>query len=244
MEYTHIDREDIQKTLKEAHNWKAAGPDSIPNFWWKQLYAIHNHLAVQFNQMIENHQLIPNWMAEGRTVLIPKTNNTNDPKNYRPITCLNTMYKLLTGILARKMSEFISSNNLMPIEQKGCCKGSYGCKDQLLYSKTVIEDCKKHKKKLCIAWIDYRKAFDSVPHSWLLESMRLMGIAEEIITFCAAIIPTWETSLQLVTADEIIKTEKNTNTQRHISGGYPLTLVILYRYGPSQHFTQTVSSRI
>ena len=46
-------------------------------------------------------------------------------------------------------------NNILPEEQRGCARNAYGCKDQLLINKTIIEDCKKKKKNLSMAWIDY-----------------------------------------------------------------------------------------
>jgi len=63
------------------------------------------------------------------------------------------------------MQKYMKDENLIPKEQKGCCRGSKGCKDQLLISKSILQRCKRRKKNLCIAWIDYQKAFDSVPHS-------------------------------------------------------------------------------
>jgi hypothetical protein len=55
----------------------------------------------------------------------------------------------------------------MPKEQKGWCRGSKRCKDQLI-SKTILQECKSRKKNVCMAWTDYQKAFDSVPHSWII----------------------------------------------------------------------------
>ena len=51
-------------------------------------------------------------------------------------------------------------NNILPDEQRGFASNSYGSKDQLIINKTIIEDCKKKKKKNLS--IDYKKAFDSV----------------------------------------------------------------------------------
>jgi len=45
----------------------------------------------------------------------------------------------------------------MPIEQKECCRGLKGCKDQLLISKAILQECKSKKKNVCRAWIDTRK---------------------------------------------------------------------------------------
>ena len=84
------------------------------------------------------------------------------------------MWKLLTGILANEMYEFLDKNNIFPEEQKWCKRKSTGTKDQLLIDKAVMKDCKVRKTNLGMAWIDYRKAFDMVPHSWILECMSML----------------------------------------------------------------------
>ena len=66
-----------------------------------------------------------------------------------------------------KMYRHLEKNHLMPAEQKGCRKGSYGCKEILLLNKVILNDVKKRKRNLSMAWIDYQKAFDSVPHDWI-----------------------------------------------------------------------------
>ena len=68
----------------------------------------------------------------------------------------------------------------MPEEQKGCKRGSRGTKHQLLIDKTVLKDCKKRHTNLSMAWIDYKKAYDFVPHSWINECMEMFGIAENV----------------------------------------------------------------
>jgi hypothetical protein len=69
------------------------------------------------------------------------------------------------------MQKYMEDENLMLKEQKGCCRGSKGCKDQLLISKAILQECKSRKKNLCMAWIDYQKAFYSVSHSWIIKSL-------------------------------------------------------------------------
>jgi hypothetical protein len=53
----------------------------------------------------------------------------------------------------------------------------------MLTSKAIFEESMKRKKNLSIAWIDYQKAFDSVPHSWTEKSIELLGVNNKIITF-------------------------------------------------------------
>jgi predicted peptidase len=60
---------------------------------------------------------------------IPENKNPGHPKNYRPVTCLPTTYKLLTSIMSRRMQQYVDGENLIPKEQKGCRSGTKGCKD-------------------------------------------------------------------------------------------------------------------
>ena len=59
----------------------------------------------------------------------------------------------------------MEEHNLFPIEQKVCRKGSHGCEDQLLINKMVLENTKAKHCNLSTAWIDYKKAFDSMSHT-------------------------------------------------------------------------------
>ena len=81
---------------------------------------------------MKNTEEIPEWLAKGITYLVPKVSETNNPKNYRPITCLSTTYKLLTSIITERTYSFLEQKVLLPYEQKGCQKGSYRCKTSYL----------------------------------------------------------------------------------------------------------------
>ena len=68
-------------------------------------------------------------MCEGTKYLLDKSNDTKDPKNYRPITWLSTTYKLLTSVLRDRTYSHLKQNDFFPLEEKICRRGSYGCKD-------------------------------------------------------------------------------------------------------------------
>jgi hypothetical protein len=90
----------------------------------------------------------------------------------------------------------------MPKEQKGCCRGSKGCKDQLLMSKAILQERKSRKKNVCMARTDHQKAVDSVPHSWIIKSLKLIRINNKIIYFtkkAKKAISYWKTSMCLHT---------------------------------------------
>ena len=123
-------------------------------------------------------------MTHDPTVLCQKNlQNSNMADNYQPITCLPLMWKLLTGVIAEEMYNYIELEKILPEEQKGCKRVSRGTKDQLLINKSVLKDCKKRHANLSMVWIDYRKAYDLVSHSWVNEYMEMFGIAKNLRTF-------------------------------------------------------------
>ena len=97
------------------------------------------------------------------------------PSNYRPMTCLPLMWKLLTGMISEEIYGYLDERNLLPGEQKGCRKKSRGTHDLLFIEKMVLRDASQ--RNLTMTWIDYRKAFDMVPHSWLEECLNIFEIA-------------------------------------------------------------------
>jgi len=198
--------DEITKVIKQTHNWKAPGQDKLQNFWLKQLSSLHEDLTRTFNEIINEPRSIPMWLTSGTTFLISKGKNTEDPKNYRPITCLPTTYKILTAALTNRIYDHLQTNKILPDEQKGCCRKSRGCKDQLLISKMVLSLTKKHLRNLSIAWIDYRKAFDSIPHTWIATVMEIYGICPTITQFIEASMKEWKTEMWLYYSGGHIKT--------------------------------------
>ena len=154
-------------------------------------------MTTAFCDILIHPHKCPAWLTTGITFLLPKDGDTSNPKNFRPITCLPTMYKILTSILTDRIYAFLDKNNILPPEQKGCRKESYGCKDQLLINKMIIEEVKSKKKNLSTAWIDYKKAFDSVPHSWILKTLEMYKVCPTIISFIAQSMSTWQTTMHL-----------------------------------------------
>ena len=132
-------------------------------------------------------------MTYGKTVLCQK-----DPakgisvEKFIPITCVPLMWKLLTGIISEDMYCFMENENLLPEEQKGCRRKSRGTKYQLLIDKTILKDCSKRRTNVAMAWIDYRKTYDFVPHSWIIECLYMLGIADNVRTFLEKNMKRWK----------------------------------------------------
>ena len=84
---------------------------------------------------------------------------------------------------------------MLPEEQKGCRKGSGGTKYLLYIDRAVIKEVKSRNKNLAMAWIDYNKAFDVVPHSWIIECLDSFGVVENIKNLLVNSMEKWKVML-------------------------------------------------
>jgi hypothetical protein len=57
----------------------------------------------------------------------------------------------------------------MTEEQKGCYKSSRGCKDQIIIDEVLTKQAIRKKRNLSMAYVDYKSAFDSVPHKFQID---------------------------------------------------------------------------
>ena len=109
-------------------------------------------------KVYDEGRLLPDWLVTGRTILLPKNRETTNAKNYRPIACQNIMYKLFTGILNHFLIDHCVENDIIALEQAGRKPGSWGCTDQLLIKKMILDEVKLHRRTLHMMWFDYKKS--------------------------------------------------------------------------------------
>ena len=202
-EWKNITVEEISEALKKSHKWKSPGMEQIPNFWLDTLWSTHTQLAINFNNVMRDPTLAPKWLCQGITYLLPKRKDIKNPKNYRPVTYLSTLYKLLTSILAERTYKRMEQQDIFPIEQNGCRRGSHGTKDQLLINKMILENAHTKHRNLSTAWIDYKKTFDSIPHAWIIQLLELFGISPVLIHFFKSCMSLWKTSRHRVPRQEV-----------------------------------------
>ena len=167
----------VRKQLKKMPNWKSPGPDGLQGYWVKNFTSCHERLALQLRNCMSSAQ-IPDWLTTGKTTLVMKDKDKGSQvTNFRPITCLPLVWKLLTGIIAEELYGHLEKEGLFPDEQEGGRRKSRGTKDQLLIDKMIIRNCKRRLTGLGMAWFDYKKAYDMVPHSWIRKCMLMFGVA-------------------------------------------------------------------
>ena len=122
----------LKAVLKKVHNWKTPDFDSIHGFWFEILTSIHDRLATEMNKCIHQTEILE-LMTKTKTILIQKDPlKGTAPTNYRPMTCLPMIWKILIAQIREQIYYLLTSRGIFPNEQKGCRKRTRDT-DGLLY---------------------------------------------------------------------------------------------------------------
>ena len=140
----------------------------------------HGDIATALNNILTDRLDIPAWLTIGKSVMIPKKDNPST-SYHRPITCLNTLYKLTTSVIDHQLEVHEDKNNLMQIDQRRGNANSMGTIDNLPFDKMILEDAHFPKKNLSCTWVDVKKAFDSISHQWISKTLEMHGINADLI---------------------------------------------------------------
>ena len=109
----------MTKIFDRMPNWKSPGPDLVQGFWLKNFSSLHGTVRSQLKECLDSG-FVPSWLTKERTALLQKDKSKgNIARNYRPITCLPLMWKLLFGVIADQIYGHLDQQELLLEEQKG-----------------------------------------------------------------------------------------------------------------------------
>ena len=184
--------EEFQEVVKWLPNWKAAGTDGIFNFFIKRFEATHQYLYRVIRKICLENQSESNWFYKGITYLIPKGTPTKG-SDFRPITCMSNLYKLTTKCVTKVMQAIVENRDLLAENQLGTVRMVQGAKEQALLDLAIN---KAYGNGLKTAWVDVKKAFDSVDHIYLIKCLEKYNFPPWIVNFLKDIISKWKLSIR------------------------------------------------
>ena len=122
----------------------------------------------------------------------------------------------------------VSSKNLLPEEQKALRSKTRGCLDALVIDAAVAQESKTYRRNLSVAWIDYKKAYDMVPHKWLHTALKSIRAPKQVRRTVRRLATNWETSITLKTVcgskTEKIKLQRGETPSHHYCSASVLPL--------------------
>ena len=172
--------DELKKVVKRAKCNKAPGFDEIPVDVLKN-EATCLFLVKFFNICFSVGKIPKEW---SKCVLnpIPKSSNLNkhDPLSYRGIALAPASYKLICALINNRLTEWTESNNILADERNGFRSGRSTI-DHISSLTNIIETRKLKRKQTFTAFIDFKKAYDSINRNLLWSKLEDLGLAGNIL---------------------------------------------------------------
>ena len=187
--------QDISIALSQLNNDSAPGSDglSVPFYkvFWKKL---QEPLLDSFRSSLDKGELSVSQRRGVITLLHKGIDlDRNDLGNWRPITLLNTDYKIFSKVIALRLQSTLDT--LINFNQKGFIKGR-NISDLIRLIDDSLLITRKHKIPGKMVSVDFRKAFDSVSKMSILNALKIFNFGPIFIKFISVLINNNESSVR------------------------------------------------
>jgi exonuclease III len=169
---------EVQRALRCAPSGRAPGLDGLP----VELYRRHKEffvpLLARLFTAVATLRVLPAGFHEGLITTLYKAGERSDPANYRPITLLNSDYRLFAKVLARRLGPCLAS--VIDPEQTAFVPG------RCIGENVMLLQCLPHLLRrrgasALVAFCDFRKAYDTVDRSFLWRALLALGLGEGFV---------------------------------------------------------------
>lgn len=168
-----VSEEEITKTVFAMPLNKSPGPDGYSIEFIRASWAtVGSDVISAVKEFFRNGRLLKD-LNNTAICLIPKSSEACKLKDYRPISCCNIVYKVISKIIANRLKpilqECISSN------QAAFLKGRSLGENVLLASELIRNYQKPSSPKSCMLKVDIRKAFDTICWDFVIKVLEAQG---------------------------------------------------------------------
>ena len=171
-------KKEAAATMEHLPEGKQPGPNRLPNEVYKRLSSV---LAGPFSEMINESRTskrLPSHFLEGDISMLYKhKGQRDDPRNYRPITLLNSDYKIFTRVLAKRMNKVV--HQFVSETQKGFVPDAFIAESAMLM-KTIeahINEEPEDRQGIFL-FLDMEKAFDRVSYEFTKKGLEALGFGK------------------------------------------------------------------
>ena len=176
-----ISVDELTKYIKKSKRNVSPGSSGFTNEFYKFFWIdLKIFITKAINYGYEN-KMLSVTQRMGIITLIPKGDKDKSYlKNWRPLTLLNTIYKLVSGCIAERIKPHLDT--IIHGNQKGFVSGRY-IGESIKTTYDIIEWAKANKKTGIILLIDFEKAYDSLSFKYIKKCLTFFNFSENIINW-------------------------------------------------------------
>ena len=171
---SEISISEVRAVIRTLKRNKAVGSDGLMNeYFIESTDILISHIIDIFNHVLSSGYL-DSW-TEGIIIPLLKKGDPEDVNNYRGITLMSCLSKIFTGVLNKRINKWCEENNVISDCQFGFRKGC-STTDAIFVLHNLIQKTLNDRGRLYCAFVDLKKAFDSIYRNALWYKMFNLGI--------------------------------------------------------------------
>ena len=175
--------EEMKLLLRDLKPNKSPGTDEIHPYLLRECASyLAKPLSILFNLTVNQGKIPDMWKQAEIRPIYKKKGSKCDPSNYRPVSLTSVICKVFEQIIKKGLCDHLISNNLLSQHQFGFIPGRCTT-TQLLVTIKQWQKSIDNGIPTDVAYLDFRKAFDAVPHKRLLYKLSKYGIRGKILTW-------------------------------------------------------------
>ena len=168
--------EEVKTIIKVLNTSKANGPDNVSNRLLKEtVEVISGPLAALFNDSLSKGKFPSCWKRANVSPVYKGKKSRQDKNNYRPISLLSNVGKVLERIVFKHLYKFCSDNNLLTWRNSGYKPGDSTINQLIAISHNILQLLEKGQD-YCFISLDATADFDRVWHAGLIYKLKKIGI--------------------------------------------------------------------
>ena len=173
---------EVEIVLETLPVGKASGPNAISNRILRELSSeLSTPLCSLFNHSLHTG-CVPISYKEANVTHVPKKGDLSIVSNYRPMSLLNTEYKVFERLVFKHLYNPLHRHNLISSLQSGFMPRD-STVNQLVYLYNTVCQTLDAGKEVHVVFCDISKAFDRVWHSGLLLKLQAAGVTGEVLAW-------------------------------------------------------------
>jgi Reverse transcriptase (RNA-dependent DNA polymerase)/Endonuclease-reverse transcriptase len=175
----------VKEKIRQLRVDGAAGPDKIGPLLLKKLVdEIARPLAKVMSISLRDGSVPDDWRAANVTPIFKK-GSKSAPGNYRPVSLTSVSCRLMESIIKDEVVRHLDRNGLIRHTQHGFTRGR-SCATNLLAFLDKITTALDSGQAADVIYLDFAKAFDTVPHERLKKKLKAHGVNGKLLAWIAA----------------------------------------------------------
>ena len=176
--------DELDKSINNCNLKSAAGQDGFSNIVIKKCWPLLRRPLLKYANCCYNKGELTSNFRSACIRLIPKKGTCSSIKNWRPISLLSNLYKILSRALNARLDKIV--NRICSRSQKGFNCSRY-TQEVLINVWETISMCRKKNINAAIMAVDMAKAFDTLSNNFLDKVLRFFNLGPNIRKWLALI---------------------------------------------------------